>query len=86
MAQTLYLNNVGDRYVILDDYGRRDMRVILEDHTRTPTTRKVRRPDYIYTLGNYGGYSLRVRGKRVNLMATDYDPETGLPVLEYTAD
>lgn len=68
----LYLNNSGSRWIT------NNMRFIL---ILPDGTRKIRRADYYFSFGNFGGLSYRYKGKRFSILPNERDEETNLEVV-----
>lgn len=63
--ETLYLNNTGHRWIILDEFGKRK-KITLETKSGKAITRSV---NYWEAFGNFATANISYRGKRINVFA-----------------
>lgn len=61
----LYLNNTGHRWILLDDFGKRE-KITLETKSGKQITRSV---NYWESFGNFATANISYKGKRINVFA-----------------
>jgi len=60
-----YLNNRGDRWIVVDNMGRHERRTW---ETKSGK-RIIRRVIYYYSFGNFGGALISYKGKKIRVLA-----------------
>ena len=60
-----YLNNRGDRWIVVDPFGRREKRTWVTKSGKVIDRRVI----YYFSFGNFGGALISYKGKKIRVLA-----------------